>query len=150
MRRWGPLLTSPSPYQSSDHSDVPLLHKGSPSSLGNSLPYRETRGKGGWPGWGLPVGLSMGRGSSAGSACPSTPRSAGHLQSPQDTHPYSQVHPQKHTPRDLAVRSIHPRKHIQRFTPSTLVCHVKRIPILAPAWDLGASPFWSQPHLFPV
>lgn len=41
----GPLLTSPSPKQSSDHS-VRCPHKGSPGFLGHPLHYRGLGGKG--------------------------------------------------------------------------------------------------------
>lgn len=59
---WDPLLASPSPYQSSDHSDAaPPPPRAVPVPPETLCPTGSQEGRG-WPGWGVPVGLSMRRG----------------------------------------------------------------------------------------
>lgn len=146
MRRWGPLLTSPSPYQSGDHSDAPPHStRAVPVPPGNSLPHREPRGKGATR-LGVPVGLSMGRGLSAGSVLPIitqvswtpsvSPRHISLLPgAPTETHP-------KRSGDSISS----PKETYPETRPLySSVCRIKRLPILAPAW--AQAPPVSGPNL---
>lgn len=146
MRRWGPLLTSPSPYQSGDHSDAPPTPQGQSQFPPETLyPTGSQEGRG-RPGWGVPVGLSMGRGLSAGSVLPIntqvswtpsvSPRHISLLPgAPTETHPKrsgdSISSPQETYPETRPLYSS--------------VCRIKRLPILAPAW--AQAPPVSGPNL---
>lgn len=104
------------PHRSSDHS-VRRPHKRSPSSLGHPLPYWGPEGRG-CPGWGS-ARESEHRERVIYRICPAHQYpAAGHPQSPQDTHPYTQVRPQKHTPRDLAHSHEFTLRNTARDSPS--------------------------------
>lgn len=145
MHRWGPLLTPPSPIRVERclHRKVPVPwdtsalqgaeRKGGARPAGSS---GSEHGQGG-----LPQDLS----------CPATPRSVGHVQYPQDTHSYTQVHPQTHTPGDLAHRHECTPRNIPKDSHPVLRCvSLQWLSLLAPEWHLGTTPLWSEPHFPPA
>lgn len=145
----GSLLTALGPYKSSDHS-VRCPHGAVPVPWDTLCPTGGQR-EGGALAGGVPGSLSTRRGSSTGSALSiNTQASWTPTASPRHTPLDPGAPAEAHPKRSGSWPRIHPQKHSQTHTLYSSVCHTRWVPIPVPAWDLGTSPFWSEPHLPPA